>query len=198
MPSAFAHAFLGASLGSLAPRKTRLIPLCLGLALAAAAPDLDVVGFALGIPYGHPLGHRGLSHSLAFAMGIGGLVFLFRRKPNRALIAALFGIAVASHGILDAFTDAGLGVGFLIPFDDTRFFAPWRPLLTSPLSISEFFEGRALRILANEAVWVGLPTLVGVLLVRFVRGQFPSSRRDLTPVATVAEAPLGPWGGQSS
>ena len=36
-------------------------------AFCAVVPDVDVLGFAFGIHYGDMLGHRGLTHSLAFA-----------------------------------------------------------------------------------------------------------------------------------
>ncbi|HEU4994167.1 MAG TPA: metal-dependent hydrolase [Gemmatimonadaceae bacterium] len=36
-------------------------------AACAALPDLDAIGFWMGIPYDHMLGHRGLTHSLTFA-----------------------------------------------------------------------------------------------------------------------------------
>ena len=32
-------------------------------------PDADVVGFALGVQYGDPWGHRGATHSLALTNG---------------------------------------------------------------------------------------------------------------------------------
>jgi membrane-bound metal-dependent hydrolase YbcI (DUF457 family) len=38
---------------------------------ASILPDIDVLGFQLGIPYGDPLGHRGASHSLLAAALIG-------------------------------------------------------------------------------------------------------------------------------
>jgi inner membrane protein len=34
----------------------------------AMLPDIDVVGFTFGIRYGDMLGHRGLTHSLPFAL----------------------------------------------------------------------------------------------------------------------------------
>ena len=34
---------------------------------ASVLPDIDSLGLDLGIPYGHMLGHRGLSHSILFA-----------------------------------------------------------------------------------------------------------------------------------
>jgi inner membrane protein len=45
--------------------------LALVLVTLAVLPDLDVLGFHAGIPYEHPLGHRGLSHSLLFALVVG-------------------------------------------------------------------------------------------------------------------------------
>ncbi len=72
-------------------------------------------------------------------------------------VCGLLCLATASHGFLDAFTDAGLGIGFFIPLDNGRYFFPWRPLATSPLSVSAFLNGPALRIFTNELLWVGLP-----------------------------------------
>ena len=45
--------------------------LALVLVTLAVLPDLDVLGFHAGIPYEHTLGHRGLSHSLLFALVVG-------------------------------------------------------------------------------------------------------------------------------
>jgi inner membrane protein len=47
----------------------------------------------------------------------------------------------ASHGILDAMTDGGLGVAFFSPFDDTRCFFPFRPIKVSPIGLSFFSCG---------------------------------------------------------
>ena len=97
------------------------------LALFAAAPDLDVLAFSLGIPYAHPLGHRGLTHSLPFAAGAGlataALVSPRRLAHGRVFwgLACAATAAIASHGVLDAFTDAGLGIGFWIPFSSERY-----------------------------------------------------------------------------
>ncbi len=172
-------------MSTLAPREIPRVKLAVTLAVLSAAPDLDVIGFRYGIAYGDVLGHRGFTHSIAFAL-IAGLItpsLVFRGVPSRSRswwwIVSLAFCATASHGVLDAFTDAGLGVGFLIPLDNTRYFAPWRPLATSPLSISAFFDGPALRILGNEFVWVGLP-LMGLFGVRRVlrRGRTRGSDGD--------------------
>lgn len=169
MPSAIAHVVVGLSLSAWFPGRRRVMWIPALLVALAILPDLDVLGFRFGIDYGHPLGHRGFSHSLLFAVLLGGLSYpVWRRvSPSQCGSLALFcTLALASHGILDAFTDAGLGIGFLIPFDDTRYFAPWRPILTSPLSIRAFVSGHGLSILANEAIWIGIPSfLFGLLAV---------------------------------
>ena len=172
MPSAFAHALIGASLSSVLPRQQRGSWTVALLALLAVAPDLDVIAFRLGIPYEHPLGHRGFSHSLLFAAIVAVISHpLWRRAlGGRATTAAVLTfLAVASHGIADSFTDAGYGIGLLIPFDNDRYFAPWRPILTSPLSVSAFLSTKGLAILLNEAVWVGSPTFLFLVLVLLVR-----------------------------
>ena len=88
---------------------------------------------------------------------------LYSRGPTRAdrgLVAALAFLACASHGVLDAMTDAGLGVGFWIPFDNTRTFFEWRPLRVSPIGIQRFFAGDAWPILASEARVLALPLVL--------------------------------------
>jgi inner membrane protein len=88
-----------------------------------------------------------------------------RRPPFPRGTAWLFlFLSMASHGVLDAFTDGGLGVALLSPFDTGRFFAPFRPIVVSPLGARSFLEGAG-PILANEVLWVGLPcaTLAAVL-----------------------------------
>ena len=158
MPSAFAHAAVGASLAAAVPRGSGRIWVAAVLAAFAAAPDLDVVAFRLDIPYGHPLGHRGLTHSLVFALTVALVsapLWRLASVERARLAAALTFFALASHGLLDLFTNAGLGIGLLIPFENTRYFAPYRPLMTSPLSVRAFFSDGGLDILANELIWVG-------------------------------------------
>jgi inner membrane protein len=164
MASAFAHAAAGAALWPLfrvssAPRFSWVLG-----AVAATLPDLDVVGFRLGISYGDPLGHRGLTHSLVVALLAGVLVsWSIRRHAmssgERFRLTSYLVLAIASHGLLDAMTTGGLGVALLAPLSNTRYFFPWRPIAVSPLGIQPFFTLHGLGILANEALWVGLPSL---------------------------------------
>lgn len=106
-----------------------------GMVALSLGPDLDVVTFALGIPYEAPFGHRGASHSLCVALLLGGLFAALPRRGgvSRWLAFTLVAAVVASHGLLDALTDGGLGVALLWPFDDGRLFAPWRPIPVSPI-----------------------------------------------------------------
>jgi inner membrane protein len=166
---------VGVCVGLGAPGRLPTGRLSIAAAGLATLPDLDVIAFWLGIPYDHPLGHRGFSHSLLFA-GVSSLLvavlfFSGHRLASRlwwTVVGALF-VAGASHGLLDACTDAGLGVGFLVPFDDTRYFLPWRPLATSPLGIGALMGERGLSILANELVWVWLPLALATGLLRLGR-----------------------------
>lgn len=177
MATAFTHAFVGAALAIGAPRGMKVRRLALLLAVLAALPDLDALAFQLGFPYHHPLGHRGFTHSFAFAIALGavGASTLRPWLGARTWLApfVLITLATASHGVIDAFTDAGLGIGLLLPFDDARYFAPFRPLATSPLGVRAFFAGPALRILANELIWVGLPVAALVASVQLFRAHRP-------------------------
>src|SRR5947208_5485908 len=58
------------------------------LVVLSVLPDIDVVAFVLGIPYGAPFGHRGAIHSLAFALLVGiavwaGAMWLSSRTAAR-------------------------------------------------------------------------------------------------------------------
>ena len=175
MATSITHAFVGIILAPLAPRSVSRRRLALTLAALAVLPDLDIVAFRLGIPYGHPLGHRGFSHSLPFALALGAATvpILFSKIPRFSrdwwTLFALCSLATASHGVLDAMTDGGLGVGFLLPFWDARFLLPWRPLAVSPLGLQAFFSGPALAILMKEVVWIWCPLIAGIALLRLRR-----------------------------
>jgi len=132
-------------------------------AVLSVLPDADVLGFRFGIPYGAPLGHRGLTHSIAFAallaaLAVGVLWLTSRGSHPRAPILVYLFLCAASHGLLDGMTDGGLGVAYLAPFSNARCFLPWRPVQVSPLSVSGFFTGPASGILKSEILWIWLPS----------------------------------------
>lgn len=114
----------------------------------ALLPDLDVLGFWFGVPYGDPFGHRGASHSLAAALLVAVVVAGFA-KGQRSLTFACALLAVGSHGLLDTLTNGGLGVALLWPFTNARYFAPWRPIPVAPLGLG-MLSARGLHVLAAE------------------------------------------------
>ena len=153
-------------------------------AFAAVVPDFDVIGFGFGVDYADPLGHRGLSHSLAFAAAFAALlVFTSRRSlPRRARFPAwlYLALAIASHGLFDALTDGGLGVALLAPFSHERFFFPWQPIAVSPLGVSRIFSARGVAVLTSELLWVGIPAL-GIVLFGLAGTRSPASRSWRVP-----------------
>lgn len=173
MASAFTHAVVGAALAGLEPGPR--LRLAVALAVLSVLPDADVVTFRFGIPYEHPFGHRGFTHSIPFALLCGAVTPWLAGHAGPAgsrawwRVAGLGFFATLSHGVLDAFTNGGLGVGFFVPFHAERFFFPWRPLQVSPLSVGRFFSPAGLRILASEVLWVWLPLAAAIALARLSR-----------------------------
>jgi inner membrane protein len=167
--SAFGHALAATAItdvgqGREARRGVRLWILAV---VSGLLPDADVLGFKLGIPYGNWLGHRGFTHSILFGIVWSGLAawFFFRAGRERGRAFWVLLASILSHGVLDAMTDGGLGVGFFIPFDQHRYFFAFRPIAVSPLGAERFFT-QAQRILVNELIWVGVPCLILVVLAR--------------------------------
>lgn len=130
--------------------------------VASVLPDVDSLGFAAGVPYAHPFGHRGFTHSLFFAAVVALVCLpLATRLGASPLAAFAFVLAsTASHGVLDAMTTGGLGVAFLAPFSNVRYFLPWRPIAVSPIGVGAFLSRRGLQVLASEIVWIWAPSAV--------------------------------------
>jgi inner membrane protein len=75
-----------------------------------------------------------------------------------------FFLLSASHGILDAFTNGGLGIALLSPFDNMRYFFPWTPIIVSPIGMKAFFSKWGLAVIKSEILWVWLPSFLVVVL----------------------------------
>ena len=168
MPSAFSHVVVAGALGAAFYRPTLPARFWTLSAGCAVLPDVDVVGVRLGIPLGHVLGHRGLTHSLPFAAVIAALVVVlfFRHAPagiSHARLWLYFFLATASHGILDALTNGGPGVAFFAPLENDRYFFPARPIEVSPLGLRAFFSERGARVIENEILWLWVPAALFVL-----------------------------------
>ena len=173
MASAFAHVAVAYALGktfTLSIPARRLWSLTV---LCCLLPDVDVLGFFWGIPYEHPFGHRGFTHSIVFAMGVGLIVSLLATPAipywSRYWVSSFyFSLVTMSHGILDAFTNGGLGIAFFAPFDSTRYFFPWRPIAVSPIGISQFFSQEGKSVLLSEMLWIGIPVGLWLVLLRVI------------------------------
>jgi inner membrane protein len=180
--SALSHAVVALALGKIytpQPMPWRFWGLSV---LCSLLPDADVIGFALGIGYGNMLGHRGLSHSLVFAFCLGyGVVWCCFRDMVKFSTAwwslgLYFTAVTASHGVLDALTNGGLGIAFFAPVDATRYFFPWRPVRVSPISVTAFFSKWGVRIVLSEMLYIWLPT--GLLLGLRALGRYVARRRS--------------------
>lgn len=161
------------------------VPLAIGLGLgqsvipwrllffgvvASVVPDLDVLAFKFGIPYASVIGHRGLTHSVLFALVIAFLgIFAYRAfHASRLKTFAFLFVVTVSHAILDACTNGGLGVALLWPLFSERFFAPWQVIQVSPIG-THFFSEKGATVILSELLWVWLPCLALCVGLRFFR-----------------------------
>ena len=135
-------------------------------AILPVLPDIDIYSTAA---YGDALGHRGITHSLAFAAVVGMLAAaatfrLFRAKWWR--LALLFFAIIASHGLLDAFTKGGWEIPFFWPLGGQ--YGDWGPIPASDLRVdlSDLGQSESLRA---EFLWVWIPTGLVVGLVTLCR-----------------------------
>ena len=150
------HVAIGMAAARLSSAERATVPTWRSMAWWSALsllPDADVIGFSFGVKYGDAWGHRGATHSVAFALAIGGLVALAARRlrvsPLRVWMIA--SAVLVSHGLLDTMTDGGLGCALFWPFDLTRYFAPWRPIPVAPIGLA-FFSPHGLLVSLTELV----------------------------------------------
>jgi len=163
MATDYSHAVVGLGLARL--YATKPMPWAYwGLAaVLPIIPDLDVFSSAA---YGTWLGHRGVTHSLVFALLLGvitaGVAFRYFRVRWWSL-SALFFVIIASHGLLDALTWGGEGIPFFWPLEGR--YGNWGllPLSDVPLDLPDPRYSRSIR---SELLWVWLPTglLVGLAM----------------------------------
>ncbi len=169
MASIFGHAVAGLTLANVLSKKTsaRFAVICL---VSAVLPDIDVLAFQFGIPYESAFGHRGFTHSILFAFLWGAAItFLLFRQDKKLLIFIGIFLSTLSHGLLDALTTGGLGVGFFIPFDVTRYFFGFRPIQVSPIGVKAFFSEWGIAVISTEVVWIGIPCLIIYIFARTVK-----------------------------
>ena len=182
MPTIFSHAIVATAIGVAGStgrglrEQSRNPSFWFWTAICSMLPDADVIGFGFGIRYGDLLGHRGFSHSLLFAVLTG--IVVGRINGGGVAASVYFALVTASHGVLDAFTDGGLGVAFFSPFDTHRHFFPWRPIAVSPIGPG-FFSPRGLRVIADEMLWLWIPSSLLAALAWTWRRREEKQRREV-------------------
>jgi inner membrane protein len=156
------HAFMGGVAAKLLPPKYQTKYFWWLALLCPIVPDLDVIAFKF-VSYAHPMGHRGFTHSFVFAFLLAAIISLCAYRHFKIFskdwwkITGFFFVITASHGIFDALTNGGMGVAFFSPFDNTRYFLPWRPLLVSPIGIRNFLSGWGVDVILNELLVIVVP-----------------------------------------
>jgi inner membrane protein len=149
------HVALGLAAGrAYATPGTRAADGMLLFSFIALWPDVDVAGFAMGIPYESPFGHRGATHSFVAAgvvTVVAALVCLRLGLPLAKTVTFVAVVAV-SHCILDTVTfGGGLGCELLWPFSDARLWAPVRFIPVAPIGIG-MLSLRGLRVAGVETL----------------------------------------------
>lgn len=174
MATSIGHAFAGYAIGALAGPPTTGRRFRIACAAVAAMPDLDVM-FRL-LPrstYAALGGHRGITHSLAFAViaaaAIAWLPFPLA-KQHRVRTWLALACAIVSHPLLDMLTSYGHGVALFAPFSWRFVSFPWHPIDpdTAARAAGSAWSQLALAF-GNEMLWVWLPALALVVVVGMVR-----------------------------
>lgn len=175
------HLAVGAAVGAAFSVKTgsRPRPTIIAFALLALSPDLDLVTASLGVPRGtgSPLDHRGFTHSVFFALAIGGLVgAVVRGTPMRRYFTGFCAfIALASHGLLDTMSRLGNGPLLFWPFSSAFYEFPWRPI-PGVITAQHYLTLQAIPTLVVETM-LFLPFIAYALRVFF---PVPSVDRPVT------------------
>src|SRR5690606_2516582 len=171
MPTIFTHPAVPLALAVGLGGNAISSPLLAAGVAASILPDIDVVAFAFGVPYGSVFGHRGFTHSLAFAAAVGFLGALFHRTLGSTHLrtAAFLFLSTASHGALDALTTGGSGIAFLWPWSEVRYFAPIQVIEVSPIGLRRFLSPRGLDVILSELTWVWSSCAVAALLLRLAQ-----------------------------
>lgn len=138
-----------------------------GFALLGLIPDLDLLGGLLGVSPDGPLGHRGVTHSLAFAAAIALLAALIARRRRAAPgpIALWTFLAVGSHGVLDMLSRFGHGPMIFWPFSTETWAFAWKPV-PGATSAGEYLSLHAIPTFMVEAALFS-PFLLYALWVMF-------------------------------
>ncbi|MEJ2112903.1 MAG: metal-dependent hydrolase [Flavobacteriaceae bacterium] len=164
MASIFGHSIVAFTITKVLDNNQSRLLILLAI-ISDILPDLDVISFNFGIPYDHPLGHRGFTHSILFALIWSVLITYTFGKANKRLWISVIFLSTFSHGILDAMTSGGRGVGFFIPFNNDRFFFPFREIVVSPLGVDRFFSDWGFQVILSELKYIFLPCVFVLVIL---------------------------------
>lgn len=162
MTTLITHAASGLLITKMVKKKSKW-PFLFFVIISTLIPDLDVLAFKFKIPYEHILGHRGITHSIFFALlyslSIGKIYLRFFSSPfsKTSNFHSFLFLITLSHSILDAFTNGGLGVAFFAPFNSERYFFPYRPIPVSPIGFTLKLYSITLKVLLWEFIIVLCP-----------------------------------------
>ena len=138
-------------------------------AVCAAVPDIDILWSPYGIATDNMWGHRGITHSLPFAICFAALVARYGFagtywKGFRLQFWLGLSLAGMTHGLLDALTQFAGWVALFAPFTAQRYFIPFSPVgwYGPPFTVND--AGGLARMMAAEVVDVWIPALVVVAL----------------------------------
>lgn len=136
-------------------------------------PDIDVLAYNYGIMGDHILGHRGLTHSILFGLVWAMiLVILFHKnESNRLVLFTYYSIVTISHGLLDSMTTGGEGIAFFYPLTDERYYFPLRFITVSPIGALNFFSEWGLKVLINEAKYIGSFTILLIIIGKWIKSR---------------------------
>lgn len=174
MPFPVSHALVGASVVAAIhpqPAKRYFLPIFIG-GFLSIIPDFD---FLLVLIFGSYELHRGFTHSLLLAF-IVTAVFVLSFGKQRIREALAYGLAFASHSILDYMTTKdGDAVALLSPFSDERFcFGQWgfseSPEWYLPMEI--------ISSVAQEFIIFAPPLLLILILRKLMQRNFAKTAQD--------------------
>jgi inner membrane protein len=173
MTTLYTHAVAGLGIAALGMRRRMAWSYWLLAGTLPVLPDLDTLSMT---SYSSIWGHRGYTHSLAFAMMAGlfatVLVGWYLRSRFWQL-AAIFCAAAASHPLLDMLTYGGNGVALWWPLSAERV-GSWGPIPVADLAM-EWPDPRRSRALQKELLYLWLPLAVLVGLVACMRRLWPTN-----------------------
>lgn len=171
MATLVTHAAVGLALGRLLRPGEDRRAFWWTAALLPVAADVDALWHWAGVPYHHPLGHRGATHSLLFAAALALPVAWRMARDGRdgRELFSFFTLAGVSHAALDMLTNGGLGAALWWPFSTERLFFGWRPLFVPPIGIREMFSPWGAEVVASELLWVWLPLCLIVGAAEVIR-----------------------------